>query len=160
LVGAVEDDDSETKSSAQVFGGLGFTSTSGTCWCCAHGQVHGLCKSDVASISQRSNDESTAVTDVFIVVEGSPIADTGNAYLVLVFRLFKFHVELELRLPGEVATVGNLAENEHINNITLVDVDGNDCDNLASKNGIQVLTYTLNEVLDAQKNEVEVIFHS
>jgi hypothetical protein len=102
LIRAVEDNDSETEGSSEIFCSLSLTCTGRASGRSTHGKIHGLSECDIASVSKRSDHKTTAVTDVLVVVKGGPIADFSYANLVLVFRIFKLKVELELGLPSKV----------------------------------------------------------
>jgi len=100
LIGAIEHNDLEAEGTTQILGGLSLTGTGGASWGTTHGQVKSLGKSNVASIGQRSNDKTTAVTDVLVVVPGLPVTNTGLTNLLWLFGL-ALHVESKLILPIE-----------------------------------------------------------
>jgi hypothetical protein len=136
----------KTKCPTKIVGSLSLTSTSWSSWCTTHGQVKCLSKSDVASISEWSDDKSTAVSDILVVILGSPVTNLGSAntllfvsYLDLILK-----IELELTLPLEVTLICNLLFDEHLDHISLVYINGNDSDDLDTKIFGQWMSDSLN----------------
>ena len=159
LIGAVEDDDLKTKSSTEILGGLCLTSTGWTSGGTTHGEVQGLGKGDVASIGKWGNNESTAVTNVLVVVVGRPIADSWYADLLLVLGVPQLHVELELTLPLEETGVSDLVDDERLDDISLVDINGDDSNDFDTEIGTKRSSDSLNQVLDTNKDGGEEFFH-
>jgi len=91
-----------------------------------------LGKCDIASISQGSDDESTTVSNILVVILGKPIAnlDCANSLLNSSDLDLLINVEFELRLPLEMLLVSNLPGDEHINDISFMDIDSNDGNDL------------------------------
>jgi hypothetical protein len=123
----------KTQVPTKILCGLCLTSTGWSSWCGTHGQVQSLRKSDVASICQRSDDQSSTVTDVLVVVVSGPVTNLGDADSLLVFGVSVLHVELELALPEEALLVIHPEEAEFVNNISGVHIDCNDGDDLNSE---------------------------
>jgi len=159
LIGAVEDDDLKTKGSTEILGGLCLTSTGWTSGGTTHGEVQGLSKGDVASIGKWGNNESTAVTNVLVVVVGRPIADSWDADLLLVLGVLQLHVELELTLPLEETGVSDLVEDERLNDISLVDINGDNGNDFNTKIVNQWGSDSLNQVLDTHKDGGKELLH-
>ncbi len=65
-----------TESSSEILSGLSFTSTRRSSRGTSHRQVESLSKSDIASVSKWSDDETTAVANELVVVPGLPVCDS------------------------------------------------------------------------------------
>jgi hypothetical protein len=101
LIGTVGYQNLKTEGSTKIFGCLSLTSTGGTSWGRSHLKVKSLSKSDITSLSQVGYDESTAVTNILIVVPGLPITNFGSTKLSRILGVSHLHIELELLLPVE-----------------------------------------------------------
>ena len=66
LIGAVEDDDRESDSTAEIFSGFCLSSSSWSGRRSSHDQVQGLGEGDVASISEWSDHQTESVSDVLV----------------------------------------------------------------------------------------------
>lgn len=136
-----------------------FACTGWSSWSSTHGQVQSLRKCDIASICQWCNNQSSAVTNVLIVVVSGPVTNLGNADSLLVFGVSVFHVELELTLPREALLVKHLIQAEFVNNISGVDINSDDCNDLDSEIIVQWSSDSLNQMTDSQYNHIVVVFH-
>lgn len=56
--------------------------------------------------------------------------------------------------------ISNLLGNEHVDDISFVHINCNDCDDLASQNWSKIFSDSVDKVLNANKNEVKVVLHS
>jgi hypothetical protein len=135
LIRAVEHNNSESKRSSEILCGLCFSSTSRALRRGTHAQVKSLGQGDVASICEWGDNESTAVADILVVVVGLPVANLRDTDSLLVLRALILHVESELSYPDEHALVLNLLHDKLLNDISLMDINGNDGDDLVTKIG-------------------------
>jgi len=70
------------------------------------------------------------------------------------------HVESKLGSPGENTGVSDFVDNEFLNDITLVHINGNNGDDLDTEFSAKVLSDTLNQGNNSADSNVEVFLHS
>ena len=79
---------------------------------------------------------------------------------MFIFGVSKLKIKLELRLPLEVLRVSDFLVDKHVDYISTVHINCNNCDDSVSDEWGQILSDSLNEFLDAEEDVVQVIFHS
>ena len=119
-------------------------------------------KCDIASISQGGNDESSDIADVLIVVIGAPVANPDDAYFAVLLdtkSLVLLEVEAQLLLPLERLHVSDLLRDEVRDDITLLDIDGDDGDDLGTQIVVKVGTDALDQGVKTLDNDVQIVLH-
>mmetsp|Transcript_20734 Transcript_20734/g.31850 ORF Transcript_20734/g.31850 Transcript_20734/m.31850 type:complete len:616 (-) Transcript_20734:4614-6461(-) len=159
LVRAVEHHNLQAEGTAEILGGLSLSSSGGAGGSTSHRQVKGLSEGDVTSIGERGDDETAAVADVLVVVVGHPIADARDTNSLLVLGVFELHVELELGLPDEHLLVLDLLDDEVLDHITLVHINGDNGDDLHTEVVVQRGSHSLDQVLDTVDDHSQVVLH-
>jgi len=121
-----------------------------------------LGKGDIASIGQGGDNESTTVSYILVVIPCKPIAnlDCANSLFKSSELLLFVNIELELRLPLEMLLVSNLSGDKHIDNISLMDINSNNGNDLNTKLIIKMNSDSLNQVIDSLLSDNSVVFHS
>ena len=127
-----------------------------------HRQVQGLSKGNVAPIGQVGDDEPTAVADILIVVIGAPVANPDDAYFAVLLdtkSLVLLEVEAQLLLPLERLHVSDLLRDEVRDDITLLDIDGDDGDDLGAQIIVKVGTDALDQGVKTLEDDVQIVLH-
>ena len=175
MIRAVEDDDRQTDSLAQILGGLSLASSSGSSRSSSHHQVECLGESDVASISEGSNHQSQGVSSVFVGVEPEPVNNLDDAFVFgrtrlpgepaelatrHIFVLIQRPLKLELGLPGEGLRLVDSSSHKVGHHVSRVHVNGNDVDDLHTFQHLKGLHNLANQLVDAGLDELVAFFHS
>lgn len=150
LIGAVEDDAVFSKSFSHIFGSFGFTSTGGTSGSATESHTKSLSEGDVTSISKwRNNKTVSATKELVLVLEVDVSNGDGTSSLVVVG--FRIEVESSLFEPLEIERSFDVPLGELVEDIALMDVNGNESLVLDSVE----LREIVNSLFDKRSEQVE-----
>ena len=86
-----------------------------------------LCQSEVDSVSERGNDQTSIETHVLVTISKLSGALSDHQLISLFLP-----VESELRLPAELTRIHDTVPDESVNDVTSVDLNDKHCVELCS----------------------------